>query len=223
MKDGLARNTARHGSHRWVLRALLFGSPLACGCPGAHAPPPGESSPPPPPNLEVERLPMAKTPVTELSTEELIHTELLRIGRNFGKTTFEIALDAWVAADVPGELADVRLWWARSDRDLERSPFGEGTKGNFEIEYEQPATDHWRVHIVSGGKRFTFEIEVGDDGKPRAYAEVETGAGTIRHCHATAGVLHARRLLGAPIGIKKLEVRCTDDDGTAHEGSVAGG
>jgi hypothetical protein len=195
----------------------------ACGCPGSRAPGPGDSSPPPPADLEVERIAMAATPATELSTEQLQHTELLRIARNFGKDTFQIALDAWVPTAAPDRLADVRLWWARSDRDDERSPFGEGTKSHFEIEYEQPAPDHWRVLMKSGGKTFAFDVEVGEGGAPQAFAEVEVGGRKVAHCRTTSGTLHARRLLGAPIGIRKLDVRCVDDEGTTHEGSVVSG
>lgn len=166
---------------------------------------------------------MAATPVTELSTEQVTHTELFRIARNFGKDTFEIALDAWVPTAEPDRLADVRLWWARTDRDGERSPFGEGTRSHFEIAYEQPAPDHWRVLMKSGGKTFAFDVEVGTDGVPRAFVDIEAGATKVPHCHARTGTLHARRLLGAPIGIRKLDVTCIDDQGTTHEGSVVSG
>jgi hypothetical protein len=193
----------------------------ACfACPGPQSPDPGDLAPPPVVDAPAERLPMARTPPSELSNDELLHTELLRIRRNFGKEQFEIALDAWVAAAAPGQLADLRLWWARTDRDGERSPFGEGTRENFTIEYETPASDRWRVHLVSDRKRFTFDVEIGEDAVVRAFADVMVGAQKIQHCRAVEGELQARRLLGAPIGIKKLELTCIAADGTQLHGRM---
>jgi hypothetical protein len=206
-----------------LMALMAMTATTACGCPGSRAPGPADSSPPPPADLEVERIPMAATPASALSTEELAHTELLRIARNFGKESFQIALDAWVPTAQPDRLADVRLWWARSDRSGERSPFGEGTKSHFEIEYEQPAPDHWRVLMKSGGKTFAFDVEVGEGGVPGAFTEVDVGPRRIPHCRTSSGTLHARRLLGAPIGIRKLDVQCVDDEGTSHQGSVVPG
>ncbi len=167
------------------------------------------------------RIPMAATPVTDLTTQQLRHHELLRIERDFGKPHFVIALDAWVTTTEPSRLADARLWWSRTDKADERSPFGTGTKRHFEIAYDQPAEDRWDVHLVSDDKRFTFHIEVDRDGAPAAYATIKTTQGTIEHCRATTGVLHARKVLGLPVGIDALDVDCTDADGKPQRGSVA--
>jgi hypothetical protein len=199
---------------------LVWGVAASCGCPGSQAPDPGDSSPPAPPELEAERLPMAATPITALSTEQLAHHELLRIERDFGKPQYVIALDAWVTTVVPPQLGDARLWWSRTDKENERSPFGPGTKRHFEIEYDQPAADRWSVHLVSDGKRFTFNIEVDAQGKPHAFADVSAGSERFEHCRATTGVLHARKVLGLPVGIDTLDMACTDDAGTTHQGQV---
>ena len=201
--------------------AGLVATVTACGCPGSNAPDPTDSSPPPPPELDVVRIPMAATAVADLNTQQLAHHELLRIERDFGKPQFVIALDAWVTTAAPKQLADTRLWWSRTDKNDERSPFGPGTKRHFEIAYDQPADNRWDVHLVSDDKKFTFHIEVDDAGEPHAYATIQTTQGTIDHCKASTGVLHARKVLGLPVGIDALDVDCTDDAGKPQRGSVA--
>lgn len=164
---------------------------------------------------------MQATPVGELATPQLAHHELLRISRDFGKAHFVIALDAWVTTTDPARLADTRLWWSRTDRDNERSPFGPGTKRHFQIAYDQPSENRWDVHLDSDDKRFTFHIEVDDEGHPHAYASIDTTQGRIDHCRTSTGVLHARKVLGLPVGISALDVDCTDDDGKPQRGSIA--
>jgi hypothetical protein len=166
-------------------------------------------------------VPLEATPADSLSNPALHHTELCRIARNFGKENFEIALDAWTPIEGEREITEVRLWWARTDRGAERSPFGTKSRDHFDIRYERLAPDRWRVDLQSDRKLFVFMIELDDTGVPAAFVDVETqAAGTVSHCRLLGGTLQARKLLGAPIGIKGFEVDCVDDDGREHSGRM---
>jgi len=169
-------------------------------------------------------IPLEATPADRLSNTALQHVELCRIARNFGKENFEIALDAWVPVEGDREIAEVRLWWARTDRGAERSPFGAKSRDHFDITYERLASDRWRVDLQSDRKLFVFMIELDDTGAPAAFADIETdGAGTITHCRLVGGTLQARKLLGAPIGIRGFDVACVDDDGHDQRGRMVEG
>ena len=153
--------------------------------------------------------------------DQLEHTELLRLSRDFGKQEFEIALDAWVDRARPRELAAVRLWWARPDRADERSPFGTRTRRHFEIIDERLAPDHWRINLVSDRKVFAFDIRIEDEGRPVAHASVRGLDGRhVERCRVERGELKARRVVGVPAGIDELMVSCTDADGTPMQGTV---
>jgi hypothetical protein len=168
-------------------------------------------------------IPLEATPADRLSNAALQHTELCRIARNFGKENFEIALDAWTPVDGEREITEVRLWWARTDRAAERSPFGAKSREHFEITYQRLATDRWRVDLQSDRKLFVFMIELDETGTPAAFADVETDGGTVSHCRLVGGTLQARKLLGAPIGIKGFDVQCVDEDGHEQAGRMVEG
>lgn len=169
----------------------------------------------------VGALPNVKTPGTALSTASLLHTELVRITRNFGKSNFEIALDAWTPVENPREIADVRLWWALSDRGGERGPFSAKSRDHFDIVYERLAPDRWRVDLGSDKHVYRFWVEFDDTGAPAAFADVEeAGGGRIEHCRVTRGTLAARKLFGAPVGIRNFEVTCVDGEGGERSGSM---
>lgn len=201
----------------WVLALLVT---AGCGRPASDPNDPGDYQVAAPDVADL--VPLEATPAQALSTEALEHTELLRIGRNFGKQEFEIALDAWVDRERPRELALVRLWWARGDRDLERSPFGSRTRRHFEIDDSRIAPDHWRVNLIADRKVFSFEIQMDENGKPAAYAAVRLPGGeTIDRCRVDRGELQARRVLGVPAGIDDLAVACTAPDGVPRQGHIA--
>ncbi len=165
-------------------------------------------------------IPYATTAVTELSTRALQHDEVLRIRRDFGKPSFEIVVDSWHRAARPSEIADVRLWWVQPDKGDERSPFGTKIHKYVDLQYVPAGGDRWTVVLTADRKQFSFDVEVDDSGDAHAYTTVETKAGTVEHCEATAGRLVARRMLGIPLGIKDLEVECVDDEGRTHEGAL---
>jgi hypothetical protein len=200
--------------------AMMLVAALACGCPknGSDATGPEET----PDTVTSERvgIPEEATPVERLSNDALHHVELVRIARNFGKEHFEIALDAWTPADGTHEISDVRLWWLMTNLASERRPFSAKTRDQFDIDYARIAADRWRVGLESDRKRFEFLIEYAETGTPAAFADVETDAGVIEHCRVESGTLQARKLLGAPIGIKGFEVSCVDDSGRTHRGDM---
>jgi hypothetical protein len=202
--------------------AMTLAVVLACGCPRNGSDSNGPDDPPPAVTGGLERvgIPEEATPVEQLSNDVLHHVELARISRNFGKEHFEIALDAWTPADGTREISDVRLWWLRTDKDAQRSPFGKKSRDQFEIDYDRLAADRWRIGLESDRKRFEFLIEYDETGKPAAYADVDGDDGKIEHCRVESGTLQARKLLGAPIGIKGFEVSCVDDGGRTHRGRM---
>jgi hypothetical protein len=174
----------------------------------------------PPLTVPAGTLALVKTPVAALSTAALHHTELIRITRNFGKSNFEIALDAWTPIENPREIADVRLWWSRPDREGERSPFSEKSRDHFEMTYEQLAPDRWRVDLGSDRHVYRFWIEIDANGSPAAYADIDADGSRVQHCRVTRGTLLARKLFGAPVGIRDFEVTCTDAEGGEHHGTM---
>ena len=201
--------------------AMVLVAVLACGCPRSNG---SDSNGPDEQHgivtSEPVGIPEEPTPVERLSNDVLHHVELVRIARNFGKEHFEIALDAWTPADGTHEISDVRLWWLRTDLGAERRPFSSKSRDQFDIDYERLAADRWRVGLESDRKRFVFLIEYDETGKPAAYADVDGDEGVVEHCRVESGTLQARKLLGAPVGIKGFEVSCVDDGGRTHRGRM---
>lgn len=165
-------------------------------------------------------LPNHKTAGDALSTPTMQHVELVRITRNFGKSNFEIALDAWTPVDNPREIADVRLWWAVADRDGERGPFSAKSRDSLEIEYERIDSGNWRVDLGSDKHVFRFWVGYDGSGAPAAFADVDTPEGRVEHCHVTRGQLTARKIFGAPVGIRDFEVECVDAEGAQRSGKM---
>jgi hypothetical protein len=167
-------------------------------------------------------IPMKTTPASELEPTGYRHTEVLRIRRDFGNESFQIVLDAWVPEGDPARIEDVRLWWYRAKSEGARGPFSEQTQRHFDIVYDRRAPDRWDVHMISDRKRFTFAIELDASGTPVAFGDVVLpGGGRLERCRALSGSLQARRFLGAPVGIKRLDIRCLDAAGNQHEGRLS--
>lgn len=166
-------------------------------------------------------IPRATTPAAALSTPTLAHTEALRIVRDFGKPDYQIAVDAWRTKSESTSIADVRLWWVRTSGADERRPFGARIMKYLELDFEVDGPDRWEVTMVGDKKLFEFTIELGEEGRLAAYADVMTERGTLaRHCRATRGRLIARRFIGIPIGIERLEIDCIDQKGEARHGEL---
>jgi hypothetical protein len=200
--------------------AVAVVSAFACACPRNGSDSNGPTDTAPITDGEPLGIPEEATPVDRLSTAQLQHVELVRIARNFGKAHFQIALDGWVPADGTREIAEVRLWWLRTDRDAERSPFSSKSRGQFEIEKERLTADKWRLALESDRKRYEFLIEFDEVGTLAAFADVDTDDGMVPHCRIEDGTLQARKLFGAPVGIKDFEVNCIDDVGGSRHGRM---
>jgi len=157
----------------------------------------------------------------ELSTPSLEHHELLRIQRDFGDRDFVVVLDGWVPRGRTGELAGVRIWWLDHGKGDERSPFGKTARKYVDVDYQRRTDVAWSVAIAGDGKRFAFDVELGPDGRPNAYADIRTSDGRdVDHCRATKSKLSARRVLGVPVGFGRLTVTCVDGDGRWHRGDL---
>jgi hypothetical protein len=203
------------------LLALATSATSAVGCPRNEADSNGPDEDPPTAAVQGATLPVTKTAVEALSTSTLTHTELVRITRNFGKSNFEIALDGWTSVDEPRQIVDVRLWWVRPDKGEERSPMSAKSRDQFDIDYERNADGTWRVDLGSDRHKYRFAIELDGTGVPAAFADVDTpDAGRIAHCKVTKGELAARKVFGAPVGIRDFEVECIDATGTQREGTM---
>lgn len=165
-------------------------------------------------------LPHAPTPATNLSTQTLRHTEVLRIRRDFGDRHWELALDGWTPRG-QSRLADVRLWWAQTDRANRRSPIAKRWRKYFEMGVRQSSADHWDVQLRGDEKTFSFAVEADAAGKIHARTSVRTRGGEIvNNCRPVRGRLKARRFLGVPVGVKALELTCIDSAGKRRRGTV---
>lgn len=190
---------------------------LGCGTSSGSNEDSGPASPKP--TGEARAIPTGRTSPSDLAPPGWHHHEVLRIDQDFHPNEdYEIALDAWVAQEKPDALAEVRMWWLDTSKAGERSPFGRGVRRHIDLVYRRQAHDHWTVAIEQGRKRFSFEIELMPDGRPRAYGDVVEGDTTVRHCRVETARLVANQFLGLPVGLDRLELTCVDDRGGRHHG-----
>lgn len=167
------------------------------------------------------QVPMVAADVAELSTPVLRHTELLRITRDWGKPNWEIAIDGWVDRGGSHNVADVRVWWANTDKNDRRKPISKRFRKYFKIKHRTTRPGHARVVLTGTGKRFEFDVETDTNGRAHAFANIKTRDGTrVEHCRARRAMLTARRFLGIPTGLKHLTVSCVDGNGRWHRGKL---
>lgn len=164
-------------------------------------------------------LPTTTTPAAELEPTGYRHTQVFTLDRDFGRDEMEIVLDAWSPAGQPSEIADVRLWWLKTHKDGERGPFSAKTKRHFDIDYERVDASTWKVYLVSDGKRFTFAV-TARDGHVVARSNVMADGDAIANCVVRRGHIEARRFLGAPVGIDRVDVECEDPQGNLRKGKL---
>jgi hypothetical protein len=166
-------------------------------------------------------VPLAETAVTELAPEGLLHREVLRIDRDFGKPQFDIVVDTWMDADTRAALVDVRMWWVKTDAQDRRSPFSAKLRRYLDLETRAEAPARWQLEMRGDRKEFAFAVEIDGRGRPAAFVDVVTDDGRkIQHCRTTSAKLRARRLLGIPIGVAALDVTCVDANGRRQRGEV---
>ncbi len=161
----------------------------------------------------------AAAPVSAAEPEPL-PAEVVRVKRDFGKPNFDLVIDAW--ADVEAaKLREIRLWWTNTEEVHHRKPLGRMVERMVKLQYRRLSDTELTVAVAGDGKRFTFTVELGKDGKVSTFVPIETRDGRhIRRCRTTSARLLARRVLGMPVGIDHIAVTCRDSHGTLHEGKL---
>lgn len=170
---------------------------------------------------DVSGIPSGPTAAAKLSTEALRHHQLLRIDRDFGMAQWEIALDGWLPRKGTEKLQDIRLWWVNTAQADRRKPFSRYLSRALRFSYARSADDSLRVTLAGDGKEYAFTVALDARGQPSVFADVRLPDATIvSRCRCESGRLLARRVIGIPIGIEALSVRCSDATGTQHDGVV---
>lgn len=166
-------------------------------------------------------IPRGPSSVEALSTKALRHHEVLRIDRDFGMEHWEIALDGWLPSDRAAHIEDVRLWWVNTDDADHRKPFSARLQRYLEFGYRRDGAGVLAVRMAGDGKEYLFNVELDASGAPAVFSTVVLADGTIvERCRCERGRLIARRILGVPVGIEKLSVRCIDGASQPQEGIV---
>jgi len=166
-------------------------------------------------------VPYTRMAAADLAPDGYAHHKVLRIDQDFHPNDdYEIAIDAWVADGSPDALAAVRMWWMDTADADARSPFGKGVRRHIDIDYDQRDAG-WDIRIKQGRKKaYVFAVDL-EDGKAVASADVRTKGGLVEDCQVTRSRLVAKKVLGIPTGLRRIDVACTDADGNEHRGSVA--
>ena len=193
-----------HKSHALVV-ALTW---LLCSASPAHALAPA--------------VPHGRTPAHLLDVSGLRHHEVLRIdpGVLGPSGDYNVVVDAWTSNTNPGSVEGVQVWWLDREANDERSPFGPTVRRRITVAKTQLSPRRWTVAIVTSDDRFTFVIESDSAGRVVAYATIVEDRTTIERCQATRAELVAKRFLGVPIGLRRLDVTCVDSEGKPHHGAM---
>ncbi len=149
------------------------------------------------------------------------HHKLLRIEQEFHMNDdYRIVVDAWIAVDPSPRIARVTMGWLDLGAGDKRSPFGKGVRRHVDVLHERRNATTWVIALVADDVRRELEIVVGDDAVPRVFAQVVSDGALVR-CQPHGGRLVARRVLGLPVALDRLELDCTDDAGKTRRGAVA--
>ncbi|MFO0636191.1 MAG: hypothetical protein U0168_25440 [Nannocystaceae bacterium] len=163
--------------------------------------------------------PYTETAGDALAPVGLRHQEALRIDRDFGKPEFDLVVDTWTPERGPDTFAEVRLWWVKTTAGDRRSPLSTRAQKYVDIDARADGPDHWTLAVTGDHKRFAFDVELDAEGRAHVFTDVVVEGGErVDHCRALSGFLHARKILGVPVGIAKLSVTCVDDDGALVRG-----
>lgn len=164
-------------------------------------------------------VPYHRMAAADLAPSGFSHLAVLRIDQDFHPNDkYEIAIDAWVSDGEPDSLAAVRMWWLDTSDANARSPFGKGVRRHIDIDYKERGSG-WDIRIKQGRKAYVFAVDL-EDGKATATASVRTKTGVIDECELDGSRLVAKKILGVPTGLKRIDVTCTDAEGAKHRGSV---
>lgn len=145
--------------------------------------------------------------------------EVVRIKRDFGKAWFDLAIDAWT--DGADKLEKVRLLWVNTGEDDRRKPLGKMIERMVSLQYKRLSRRSFTVTVAGDGKEFMFTVELAKDGALHTYVAVDSDEGVhVPRCRTEAAKLHARRVIGIPVGIARVAVTCKDALGAVHTGQV---
>ena len=160
-------------------------------------------------------------PSDEPSAATAEHHEVLRIDRDFGKPHWEIALDGWLDPERSRRIDDIRLWWVNTRQSDRRKPFSRYLSRYRRFGYARQDDGSLLVHLAGDGKEYAFTVALTADGSPVVFADVRIAdAQMVPNCQCASATLVARRVLGIPVGISALRVRCRDAEGQAHDAIV---
>ena len=166
-------------------------------------------------------VPWARVPVAKLEPRGYAHHQVLRIKQDFHPNdAYDIALDAWVPKQRPSEIELVRMWWLDTGTSDTRSPFGKGVRRHIRIDYDTNRDGSVSIRMTQKHRQYNLTVERDDEGAIHAYADVIAGGRVFEHCRVTNGRLVARKILGLPVGLRRIDVSCIDPDGATHRGFV---
>ena len=162
-------------------------------------------------------VPDGKTAIAALDAPGLEHAEVVRVRRDFGNPSVDIALDVWTPKAGSRSIRDVRMWWSDA---VDRYPFEALAQRYVAVQYNRLRKDRWNVSVTGDGKRFAFGIGL-QGAAPAAYTTVSLPDGSrVRNCRVDDAKLYARRFLGIPVGVKDLVVVCRAPNGEMHRAPV---
>ena len=166
-------------------------------------------------------IPSGPTASSDLSAPGFTHQELIRIDRDFGKAHWQLAVDGWVAETPAGRVEEMRLWWVNTDDADRRKPLSRALSRHVNFAFTRRPDGAVDIRLAGDGKEYRFVVDRDRDGRLAAFADVELADGSaVRLCRVDHGRLIARRVLGVPVGVEALGVRCTDRSGTEHDATV---
>lgn len=167
-------------------------------------------------------VPHGRTPAHMLDVAGLRHQEVLRIdpGVLGPSGDYEVVVDAWTSNTNPLAVEGVEVWWLDRDAADERSPFGPTVRKRIRVEKTRRSPHQWTVAIVTKDDRFTFTIESTSQGQVVAYASIVEAGQPVNDCLASSARLVPRRILGIPVGLRRLDVTCVDAQGLPHHGAM---
>lgn len=164
-------------------------------------------------------IPRGRVTADALQVEGMVHHEVLRIEQTFHPDDdYRVVIDAWTANGMPEDLVAVRIGWV--DGAGTRSVFGRGVRRH--LDFQQRRIDPHAIEILlaHGDVEQRIVVRAGPAAEVGAYVDAQVGNELVSNCRATWAALRARELFGLPIGLARIDVACTDGEGTAVEGQL---
>ncbi len=145
--------------------------------------------------------------------------EVVRVKRDFGKPHVDLVIDAWTD-ERSTRLTSARLWWVLTREQDRRKPLGPLVERMVKLEVRRESTTALVLTVTGDRKQFAFTVELGGDGKSRAYVAVDTEDGRfVPRCRVEQVMLVAHRVLGVPVGLERIAVTCSEG-GRVHRGRI---